>query len=60
MTPISRLLDVMARLRDPDHGCPWDVENPLVISEGANMLLPEPGSDSCEEPWIDGSHHGFL
>ena len=26
MTPISRLLDVMARLRDPDHGCPWDVE----------------------------------
>jgi tetrapyrrole methylase family protein/MazG family protein/ATP diphosphatase len=24
--PIDRLLDVMARLRDRDGGCPWDVE----------------------------------
>src|SRR3569623_2942604 len=24
--PIDRLLEVMARLRDPDGGCPWDVE----------------------------------
>jgi len=24
--PIERLLDVMDRLRDPDHGCPWDLE----------------------------------
>ncbi len=24
--PIDDLLDVMARLRDPDSGCPWDVE----------------------------------
>lgn len=23
---IARLLDIMARLRDPDTGCPWDVE----------------------------------
>lgn len=23
---IGRLLDVMARLRDPENGCPWDVE----------------------------------
>ncbi len=23
---ITRLIDVMARLRDPDTGCPWDVE----------------------------------
>ncbi len=23
---IDRLLDVMARLRDPDNGCPWDVK----------------------------------
>ena len=22
----SRLLEIMARLRDPEHGCPWDVE----------------------------------
>lgn len=24
--PIDRLLGIMARLRDPDHGCPWDRE----------------------------------
>lgn len=26
MTEIARLLDIMARLRDPEHGCPWDRE----------------------------------
>jgi ATP diphosphatase len=26
MSEISRLLDIMARLRDPDGGCPWDRE----------------------------------
>jgi ATP diphosphatase len=25
-TPIERLLEVMARLRDPEGGCPWDLE----------------------------------
>ena len=25
-TPIDKLIDVMARLRDPDGGCPWDLE----------------------------------
>ncbi len=23
--PLPRLLEIMARLRDPEHGCPWDV-----------------------------------
>jgi len=26
MAEIQRLLDIMARLRDPEHGCPWDLE----------------------------------
>ncbi len=26
MTSISRLLDIMAKLRDPSGGCPWDIE----------------------------------
>lgn len=26
MTPITRLLEIMRRLRDPEHGCPWDVQ----------------------------------
>ena len=25
-TPIERLLAVMARLREPDRGCPWDIQ----------------------------------
>ncbi|CAA7613822.1 nucleoside triphosphate pyrophosphohydrolase [Magnetospirillum sp. SS-4] len=25
-SPIGRLLDIMARLRDPNGGCPWDLE----------------------------------
>lgn len=28
--PIDRLLWVMARLRDPDGGCPWDIEQTFV------------------------------
>ncbi|MCZ6814969.1 MAG: nucleoside triphosphate pyrophosphohydrolase, partial [Alphaproteobacteria bacterium] len=24
--PIEKLIDVMARLRDPERGCPWDIE----------------------------------
>ncbi|MEN8159821.1 MAG: nucleoside triphosphate pyrophosphohydrolase [Myxococcota bacterium] len=26
MDPIDRLIQIMARLRDPDGGCPWDLE----------------------------------
>jgi len=26
MSPLGRLLEIMARLRDPEHGCPWDRE----------------------------------
>ena len=26
MTEVSWLIDIMARLRDPDDGCPWDIE----------------------------------
>lgn len=26
MNPMDQLLEVMARLRDPENGCPWDVE----------------------------------
>jgi len=25
-TPIMRLIEIMALLRDPDNGCPWDIE----------------------------------
>ena len=25
-SPLDRLVEIMARLRDPDSGCPWDLE----------------------------------
>ena len=39
MSDIRRLLEIMARLRDPDTGCPWDLEqdfktiSPYTIEE---------------------------
>ncbi len=26
MSSVDRLIEIMAQLRDPEHGCPWDVE----------------------------------
>jgi nucleoside triphosphate diphosphatase len=26
MADVQALLDIMARLRDPERGCPWDVK----------------------------------
>jgi len=26
VSDVQRLLDIMARLRDPEHGCPWDLD----------------------------------
>ena len=43
-SPISRLVQIMARLRDPDGGCPWDVEQdfasvaPYTIEEAYEVV----------------------
>src|SRR5690349_1154725 len=45
---LPRLLDIMARLRDPVHGCPWDVEQsfttiaPYTIEEAYEV------AEACE------------
>ena len=45
---INRLLDVMARLRDPAGGCPWDLEQnfktiaPYTIEEGLRGRRGDP------------------
>ncbi|MEK9693618.1 MAG: MazG nucleotide pyrophosphohydrolase domain-containing protein, partial [Rhodospirillaceae bacterium] len=42
--PIQRLLGVMRRLRDKDHGCPWDIQQtyatiaPFTIEEAYEVL----------------------
>ncbi|HWG80861.1 MAG TPA: nucleoside triphosphate pyrophosphohydrolase [Stellaceae bacterium] len=45
---LARLLDIMARLRDPEHGCPWDVQQsfatiaPYTIEEAYEV------AEACE------------
>ncbi len=52
MSAISRLLGVMAKLRDPDGGCPWDVEQsfatiaPYTIEEAYEVA-----EAIAEEDW---------
>ena len=36
MTGIDELLAVMRRLRDPEHGCPWDIEQTFVEVSGTD------------------------
>ncbi len=61
MTPsreISALLDIMAALRDPDTGCPWDIKQdfasikPYTIEEAyevADAIERKDPDDLCEE-----------
>ena len=38
-TPMQRLLAIMARLRDPEGGCPWDLEQTFAtIAQGGGKL----------------------
>ena len=56
--PIDRLLAVMARLRDPERGCPWDVAQtfatvaPYTVEEAyevADAVERGDMTDLCEE-----------
>jgi len=55
---IGRLLDIMARLRDPDCGCPWDVEQdfhsiaPYTVEEAfevADAIARDDMGELCDE-----------
>jgi ATP diphosphatase len=39
---LTRLLDIMARLRDPDQGCPWD------IAQDFASIVPYTIEEACE------------
>ena len=56
--PLSRLLEIMTRLRDPDGGCPWDIEQsfetiaPYTIEEAyevADAIAREDFDDLKDE-----------
>ena len=34
MQEIKKLLEIMQALRDPDAGCPWDIEQEVGMTEG--------------------------
>jgi ATP diphosphatase len=55
---IDRLIDIMARLRDPEGGCPWDIQQtfrtiaPYTIEEAhevADAIEREDLDDLCDE-----------
>ncbi len=55
---LDRLLTIMARLRDPEHGCPWDVEQdfhsiaPYTVEEAyevADAIARDDLDDLCDE-----------
>ena len=51
MQPIQELLTIMARLRDPDRGCPWDIKQnfqtiaPYTIEEAYEVLAAIDAND---------------
>ena len=69
--PLSRLLEIMARLRDPNGGCPWDIEQsfetiaPYTIEEAyevADAIAREDFEDLKDElgdllPWDHAAGH---
>ena len=57
MTPsrdIARLIEIMARLRNPDGGCPWDLEQtfatiaPYTIEEAYEVAEAIADNDMAE------------
>src|SRR5690606_26803962 len=56
---IRRLLDIMARLRDPEGGCPWDLEQdfaslaPFTIEEAYEV------ADATDRGDMDGAREGL-
>ncbi len=58
MKTIEKLLEIMARLRDPDNGCPWDTQQsfstiaPYTVEEAyevADAIAREDRDDLCNE-----------
>ena len=55
MRPIDRLLGVMERLRDPDGGCPWDVEQTFATIAPYTVEEAYEVADAIERSFDDDS-----
>lgn len=55
---IEKLLRVVARLRDPEHGCPWDLKQthrslkPYLLEEAYEAVEAVDEADACQSPDI--------
>jgi len=45
---VRQLLEIMARLRDPDRGCPWDLEQDFHSISRHTLEKAYEVADSCE------------
>jgi nucleoside triphosphate diphosphatase len=51
---ISRLLEIMARLRDPESGCPWDIEQTFATIAPYTLEEAHEVADAIErEAWTE-------
>jgi nucleoside triphosphate diphosphatase len=69
---MSRLLDIMARLRDPEHGCPWDlqqsfatiapytIEEAYEVAEAAERGEPEALKDELGDLLLQVVFHSRM
>src|ERR1041384_2349062 len=48
MSAITRLLQIMARLRDPQRGCPWDLEQTFATIAPYTIEEAYEGADGIE------------
>jgi MazG family protein len=69
---LARLLDIMARLRDPEHGCPWDldqsfatiapytIEEAYEVAEAAERGEPEALKDELGDLLLQVVFHARM
>jgi ATP diphosphatase len=69
---LPRLLDIMARLRDPEHGCPWDLEQSFAtiapytieeayeVAEAAELGEPEALKDELGDLLLQVVFHARM
>ena len=72
LSDLSRLLEIMARLRDPERGCPWDLEQSFAtiapytieeayeVAEAAERGEPEPLKDELGDLLLQVVFHSRM
>ena len=63
MAGIDELLQIMARLRDPEQGCPWDLDQDFAAAWGRRLAVHETEVEMVDVGGflghLDGAWHGL-